>query len=245
MMHTNQHFDWDALTPGSWYARRGHRWLDWLFLTLLLPPALPLMFVIGLANLVVFRDPRKILFLQDRTGWRGVTFRIIKFRTMKQAHTGNHGSWASGEDHLRVTRLGKFLRNSHMDELPQLINILIGQMSFIGPRPEMIEIEAWANEAVSGFSSRLAIRPGVAGLAQITQGYTGRDVGAYSRKLEINLEYLEQMCLALDVSIFLRTIHWMVRGKGWEWNLPSSATELRPTRSSTVRHPRPLERKAG
>jgi lipopolysaccharide/colanic/teichoic acid biosynthesis glycosyltransferase len=245
MTHLNRQPDWENLIPGRWYARRGHRWLDWVLLCLLLPPALPLMLAVGLTNLIVLRNPREVLFFQDRVGWRGVTFRIIKFRTMKEAPGSNHGSWANGEDQLRVTRFGRFLRNTHLDELPQLFNILLGQMSFIGPRPEMVEIESWANEAVPGFSSRLVIRPGVAGLAQITQGYTGRDLEAYTRKLEINLKYLEQLSFALDLSIFVRTIHWMVCGKGWQWNSPPGAINSGQPRSAAAPEPRPLERKAG
>ena len=218
--------------PRSWYARHGHRWLDRLLLLLLLPPALPLMALIALANLLVFGDPRRILFCQPRIGWRGRPFQILKFRTMKEAGASAMGSWSNGSDHLRVTRLGRFLRNTHLDELPQLFNILFGDMSFIGPRPEMVEIEDWATAEIPEFGQRLAIRPGVAGLAQITQGYTGRDVEAYREKLAINQRYLHEMSLALDLEIVLRTIVWMVRGKGWSWNRGGqpSAEAARPPR---------------
>ena len=195
-----------------------------MLLLLLLPPALPLMLCIAAMNLCVFGDPRQIFFLQPRIGWKGRPFQIFKFRTMKESSGSAIGSWSSGADHLRVTRFGRFLRNTHLDELPQLFNILLGEMSFIGPRPEMVEIEAWASVEVPGFSERLAIRPGVAGLAQITQGYTGRDVDAYAQKLEINQHYLEHMSFGLDVRIVLRTIVWMIRGKGWDWNHASQTS---------------------
>ncbi|MFT7487121.1 MAG: lipopolysaccharide/colanic/teichoic acid biosynthesis glycosyltransferase [Candidatus Paceibacteria bacterium] len=210
--------DWNDFIPKGGYAQRGRRVLDWILLALLLPPALALMFVIGVANLIVFRNLSQVLFLQTRIGWRGRPFQMFKFRTMKETDETEIGSWSGGNDYLRVTQLGRILRNTHMDELPQLFNILIGEMSFIGPRPEMVEIEAWASQAISGFSERLAIRPGVAGLAQITQGYTGRDVDAYREKLEINRFYLNHMSLTLDLSIVVRTAIWMVRGKGWQWN---------------------------
>jgi len=235
-------FDWEQRLPNSWYARRGHRWLDRLLLCLLLPPALPLMALISLINLAAFREVRRIFFVQPRIGWRGQPFQMFKFRTMAQPRSSEMGSWESGEDVLRVTTFGRFLRNTHLDELPQLFNILRGEMSFIGPRPEMVEVEDWALESIPRFSERLAIRPGVAGLAQVTQGYTGRDTKAYARKLAINLEYIERMSLAFDLEIVLRTIVWMLRGKGWEWK-PVHVDE--PTVPKTVAPTVGLRRRAG
>jgi lipopolysaccharide/colanic/teichoic acid biosynthesis glycosyltransferase len=95
--------------------------------------------------------------------------------------------------------------------------VLRGEMSFIGPRPEMLEVEQWASEHVPNFVQRLAIKPGITGLAQVTQGYTGRDVGAYAKKLAINLAYIERMSLRFDLEILARTGLWMLRGKGWDW----------------------------
>jgi len=210
--------------------------LDWLLLVLLLPPAVPLMVLIAVGNTLAFRDPRRVFFSQPRAGWRGQPFTMLKFRTMDEAPCAM-GSWSNGIDHLRVTRFGRFLRNTHLDELPQLFNILAGDMSFIGPRPEMMEIEQWAGEHIPGFSERLAIRPGVAGLAQVTQGYTGQDLEAYAEKLEINRAYMRDMSLALDLSIVLRTIVWMVRGKGWSWSrgrvarMPADETDLRRSKA--------------
>lgn len=211
--------------PARWYARHGHRWFDRLLLLLLLPPAIPLMIAIACANAVVFRSLRQVFYLQPRIGHRGRPFQIFKFRTMKEVGTSAMGSWSNGTDHLRVTRFGRFLRNTHLDELPQIFNILRGEMSFIGPRPEMVEVEIWASEHVPGFSERLAVRPGVAGFAQITQGYTGRSVAAYNEKLAINRDYIQRLSLGLDLSIFFRTIVWMLRGKGWEWNQVSAVLE--------------------
>jgi lipopolysaccharide/colanic/teichoic acid biosynthesis glycosyltransferase len=202
--------------------------LDRLLLLLLLPPALQLMLVIAALNLAVFRDPRKVFFLQDRIGWRGRPFRIIKFRTMNEAPTNEVDSWADGSDRLRVTPLGRLLRNSHLDEVPQIFNILLGEMSFIGPRPEMSEVEAWASAEIPGFGERLAIRPGIAGLAQVTQGYTGRDVDAYREKLEINRRYMGEMGLFSDLIIVLRTMIWMVLGKGWSWNQSGRSRLISP-----------------
>jgi len=209
--------EWDARLPARWYARGGRRILDWVLLAVLLPPALAVMVVVGLANLCVFRDPRQVFFSQPRIGWRGRPFRILKFRTMKETRDSAHGSWSSGKDHLRVTRFGRFLRNTHLDELPQLINVLRGEMGFIGPRPEMVEIEAWASQEIPGFGERLALRPGITGQAQITQGYTGRDAEAYAEKSAINEAYVRDVSLWLDLRLVVGTVAWMLRGKGWDW----------------------------
>lgn len=211
------------LVPETWYARRGRRGFDLAVLSLLFVPTLPVMAAIALVNLVLFRDPHRVFFTQPRIGWRGRPFRIFKFRTMREARSCEVRSWSSGDDRLRVTRFGRLLRNTHLDELPQLFNVLIGDMGFIGPRPEMIEIEAWADAEIPGFTARLAIRPGITGLAQVTQGYTGRDLVAYLEKLELNEQYLRQQSLALDLELVVRTILWMLRGRGWGWKESAAA----------------------
>lgn len=207
--------DWPALEPRSFYARLGRPCFLSLILLLGLPLAIAAAALIAPFNLVVFGSFSGVFFLQQRIGYRGRVFSIWKFRTMREARRSSHDSWGSGEDGLRVTRFGRFLRSSHLDELPQLVNVLKGDMSLIGPRPEMIEVEVWAAEHVPGFTERLAIRPGLTGLAQITQGYTGNDATAYGEKLVINREYLRSMSFALDVSIVMRTAVWMLSGRGW------------------------------
>jgi lipopolysaccharide/colanic/teichoic acid biosynthesis glycosyltransferase len=208
--------DWDALAPRHAYARIGRPLLDAAILCAVAVPALAIGSLVLLVNAIVFRSVCKAFFVQPRIGLRGRVFHLVKFRTMREAPHGNFESWSRG-DRARVTAFGTFLRNAHLDELPQLINVLRGEMSFIGPRPEMIEVEHWASEHVPGFVERLAIRPGITGLAQITQGYTGRDVDAYREKLAINRDYIERMSLAFDLAIIARTVAWMLRGKGWDW----------------------------
>lgn len=209
--------DWDALAPRGAYARRVRPLLDLILLLPVLPVALALGLPVFLVNLAVFRDPRRVFFVQPRVGYRGRTFRIVKFRTMREPKTDSFSSWGGGDDRLRVTRFGRFLRNTHLDELPQVLNVLRGDMSFIGPRPEMVEVEEWARARIPGFSSRLAVKPGITGFAQITQGYTGRDVEAYTEKLRVNDRYRRELSLRLDLAILLRTAAWMARGRGWQW----------------------------
>ena len=195
-------------------GRDSARVLDWILMAGCALPALVLMAAIAVGNGIVFREPRKIFFRQRRMGWRGESFTLIKFRTMRDELD------ASGErlpDADRVTRFGKFLRNTHLDELPQLWNILCGEMSFIGPRPEMDSIHAWASERIEGFDARLAVRPGITGLAQTTQGYTGLDEEAYREKLRLDLISIQDRSLRFQTKVLIRTAVWMVRGKGWRW----------------------------
>lgn len=207
--------DWVALEPRGAYARIGRPIFLGALVVLGLPFALLLAAIVAPINAIQFRSLRRVFFLQPRVGRRGEVFHIWKFRTMREASRGSHASWSSGEDALRVTRFGRFLRSSHLDELPQVWNVLRGDMSLIGPRPEMIEVESWAAEHAPGFAERLVIRPGLTGLAQITQGYTGNDAAAYAEKLAINREYLATLSFANDARIVLGTIAWMLRGRGW------------------------------
>ncbi|MBI5433369.1 MAG: sugar transferase [Planctomycetes bacterium] len=215
--------DWESLEPRGFYPSTGRALFHGALLAVVLPVVLALGLVIAAIQLVVFKSPSRIFYTQPRAGRRGEAFRIFKFRTMRDARGTVYDSWSHGLDQQRVTRFGRFLRNSHLDELPQMLNVLRGEMSLIGPRPEMVEIEAWAAEHVPGFSKRLVLKPGITGYAQITQGYTGRCVEAYTEKLRLNESYLERISFAADLSILFGTIAWMARGRGWRWNQPRAA----------------------
>lgn len=210
--------DWDGLAPRGAWIRVGHPGMNGLLLVAAAVPALLLGAAVAVASAIAFRSPRRIFFVQPRVGLRGRVFRLVKFRTMREPVTTHFEAWIDG-DRARVTRFGRFLRSTHLDELPQLINVLRGEMSFIGPRPEMMEVEAWACERIPGFLERLAIKPGITGLAQVVQGYTACDVSAYQRKLELNRSYLRRCSPALDLEILARTFLWMARGRGWKWNV--------------------------
>lgn len=209
--------DWTTNTPQGTYARFGRRCVDVALLIGCFPFAIAPALLIATINAFVTGSARKVFYVQERVGLCGKIFLIYKFRTMRDVAESDMQSWSSGQDQQRVTRFGRFLRSSHLDELPQLINVAKGDMSFIGPRPEMVAIEEWAAEAVPGFITRLSIRPGITGFAQITQGYTPRDQEAYQHKLDLCLSYNETMSLAVDVSILWHTAIWMLRGKGWQW----------------------------
>jgi lipopolysaccharide/colanic/teichoic acid biosynthesis glycosyltransferase len=198
--------EWDELEPAGVYARTLRAPLLVLAALAMLPCALLLALPIALVNLAL-HGPRRILFAQLRVGRRGRLFVLYKFRTLRDV---------PGADHARATPFGRFLRNTHLDELPQLLNVLRGDMCLIGPRPEMVATERWAALHCPAFRERLVLLPGLTGYAQITQGYThGGDAHAYDRKHELNRHYRERLGFALDCAILARTVVWMLRGRGW------------------------------
>ncbi|MFT7676569.1 MAG: lipopolysaccharide/colanic/teichoic acid biosynthesis glycosyltransferase [Planctomycetota bacterium] len=234
--------DPELTRPQGGYALWGSRLFSLVAVCLGAPIALAASLLVACANLLVFRDPRKVLYTQSRMGYRGQAFKIYKFRTMYEA-ADCFGSWSGGVDQQRVTKLGRFLRSSHLDEIPQLWNVLRGDMNLIGPRPEMLEIHVWAEDEVHGFANRLDVRPGITGLAQVTQGYTGRSAEAYAEKLAIDERYIQQQSLRFDLSVACQTVVWMIRGKGWSWNqtqAPETAAAL-PEACDEPAQPNPRE----
>lgn len=209
--------DWLSLEPSGLYARFLKPLATLTLLLVALPVSLLVMLPIALCNWAAFGDRRLIFFTQERVGQYGRIFQIYKFRTMRPVAGGDFESWSKG-DQNRVTLFGRFLRSTHLDEVPQILNILRGDMNFIGPRPEMVPIHNWACREVPGFERRLALRPGITGLAQITQGYAGQCPDAYAEKLAADERYRQNLSLCLEASILVRTAIWMLRGRGWKWN---------------------------
>ena len=208
---------WDQLEIPSVYARWVRPVLTLTILLFALPASLLVMAPIALINWFATGDHRLIFFTQERVGQYGHVFRIYKFRTMRPVtESGDFEAWSRG-DKNRVTPFGRFLRSTHLDEVPQILNILLGDMNFIGPRPEMVAVHNWACREVPGFERRLALRPGITGLAQITQGYAGQCPEAYAEKLAGDERYREGLSFAMDVRILVATAFWMVRGRGWNW----------------------------
>lgn len=205
--------DWNALAPRSAYVRLGRPVLRLALFALALPVVLTLGLPIALWNALEF-GPRRIFFRQQRVGLHGRPFRIVKFRTM-HGDDGECDTWRARGDGARVTRAGRWLRRTHLDELPQLWNIFLGEMDFIGPRPEMLAIDAWARARIPHFAERHAVRPGVTGLAQVTQGYAPRELAAYRRKLMLDRVSLACASFALDLEILARTVLWVARARGW------------------------------
>lgn len=166
--------------------------------------------VIFLAALVVrLTSPGPAFYSQTRLGRKGKPYRIHKIRTMiHNAERTSGPRWAAPQD-PRITRVGWFLRRTHIDELPQLWNVLRGHMSLVGPRPERPEFVPHLEEAIPGYRSRLLVRPGVTGLAQI-QLPADTDLTSVRRKLAHDLYYVEHCSLWLDLRILVCTACYLV-----------------------------------
>jgi exopolysaccharide biosynthesis polyprenyl glycosylphosphotransferase len=149
-------------------------------------------------------------YRQTRVGQYGRIFTMLKLRTMRVDAEAGEPQWAQGDD-PRQTRVGRILRRTRLDELPQLLNILMGEMSFVGPRPERPEFVATLEKAIPYYAWRHAVRPGLSGWAQINYPY-GSSVEDSVRKLEYDLYYIRNFSLATDLFIVLRTIAAAMRG---------------------------------
>ena len=169
--------------------------------------ALPLL--VCIAGLVWICDGRPVFYRQTRVGQGGRLFRIWKFRTMlRDAEHRTGAVWCSTDD-PRVTRLGSWLRSSHLDELPQFFNVLQGDMNLIGPRPERPEfVEELARELPS-YLQRIRVAPGITGLAQLRTGYD-RSLADVRRKVAIDLEYVRSASLRLDLQLLAQTVVYIV-----------------------------------
>ncbi|MEA2113534.1 MAG: sugar transferase [Patescibacteria group bacterium] len=153
-----------------------------------------------------------VFYKQRRIGQDGQIFKVIKFRSMIEEAEKDGAQWADQQDH-RITRVGRFMRKTRIDELPQLWNVLIGQMSFIGPRPERIEFAQRLEKEIPYYQIRHIIRPGLTGWAQVNFRY-GASVKDSIEKLQYELYYIKRRSLVLDISILLRTIKIILGGLG-------------------------------
>ena len=162
-------------------------------------------------NLVANRGP--LLFKQDRVGRGGTIFKIRKFRTMSPSTTvGGAGQWTA-EDDPRITPFGKFMRVTHIDELPQVINILKGELSIVGPRPEQPHYVDQLNEKLPFYNMRHLVRPGLTGWAQVKYGYASDERDAL-QKLQYEFFYLRRQGIWFDLRIMFRTIRSTLGGEG-------------------------------
>jgi len=178
-------------------------------LTVAVLPLLAIILAI-VAAWVRYDSPGPVFFVQNRVGRRGRVFRMFKFRTM---HHGVQGPSFTATSDPRITRAGAFLRRCRFDELPQMFNVLKGDMSWVGPRPEALSLEQGYVRDIQHFALRGIVRPGVTGWAQINQGYA-HEADAMRSKLEYDLYYLKHCSLWLDLVIVLRTFAVVFRGTG-------------------------------
>ncbi len=157
-------------------------------------------------------SPGPIFFRQTRVGLRGRPFSVIKFRTMRQDAEANGAVWATKND-SRVTSLGRFMRKTRLDEIPQLWNVLRGEMGFVGPRPERPEFVEWLNAEIPFYELRHIIRPGITGWAQVRYRY-GASLEETKQKLEYDLYYVKHLSVGLDLLIMFETIKTIVLRRG-------------------------------
>jgi sugar transferase (PEP-CTERM system associated) len=170
----------------------------------------PIILLLALAIRLDSKGP--IIFRQTRVGLRGKCFQVLKFRTMRTDAEVAGAQWATDND-PRATRLGRFLRRYRLDELPQFINVIRGEMSLVGPRPERPEFVEELRKQISYYDERHSVRPGITGWAQ-TQYRYGSSVEDAARKLEYDLFYLKNMSIFFDCTIILDTVGIMFSGSG-------------------------------
>jgi len=171
----------------------------------------PLMLMIALFIKIDSRGP--VFYRQKRVGFHGRKVNIFKFRSMvtdAEKHTGP--VWALKNDN-RITRMGNIMRPLRVDEWPQLINVLMGDMSFVGPRPERPHFVARFRKEIPLYGLRLTVNPGITGLAQVRHNYD-RDVNDVKKKLEYDLDYINNISLRTDMKIFLKTILTVLKKEG-------------------------------
>lgn len=186
------------------------RLMDIVIASLLLVISLPLTIIFAI--LIKLEDNGPIFYSQDRAGLYGKTIMIHKFRSMKIDAEKGGPQWATKNDN-RITKIGKYLRRSRIDEIPQLFCVLKGDMSMVGPRPERQFFIDKLKEEIPIYMSRLKMKPGLTGWAQVKQQYD-TSIESVETKLKLDLYYFENMSLLLDIQILIRTIWVVISGKG-------------------------------
>lgn len=196
------------LSP-SLFHQNFKRIIDVAFLLLISPIVIPVMVIV--AVWISLDSPGGPFYVQPRMGLGGKWFNVIKFRSMYVNHDGKNFT-EEGEDY-RITRVGKIIRKYRLDELPQFWNVLRGDMSLIGPRPESAELAKWYDEEVPFFAYRHVVRPGISGWAQVMHGYAA-GVDDMKDKLAYDFYYIKHFSLWLDLLIWYKTIRTVLTGFG-------------------------------
>lgn len=199
-------FDW-SINNSKIYYIRVKRLIDLTLAAVCLVPISPLLLLTALLIKLDSRGP--IFFRQERLGQKGKPFQIIKFRTMVQGAENNGQVWTDYND-PRITKVGKVIRKLRLDELPQLLNILRGEMSFIGPRP-LAHTDYM--DKIRFYNYRNLVKPGITGWAQVTYP-EGLTIDTTEEKLKYDLYYIKNIGLLLDLAIILKTVRTVIFGKG-------------------------------
>ena len=207
LLNTNTHFigefpilETNSLGP-AWFEEFIKRTLDITTAIIALVFFSPLILIVSL--LIVFESNLPIFFLQERAGAKGKVFKTIKFRTMIKDAEKYTGPVLSNENDPRITRIGKFLRKTGIDEIPQFINVLKGEMSVVGPRPERPEIISEIKKIIPEYDLRLNVKPGITGFAQLTGKYDT----PFDKKLAMDMLYAKQkFTIVADLFVMLNTL---------------------------------------
>lgn len=194
-------------SPGLTWTKR---LLDVVVSLIALLLCLPLFVVVAVATLLESGGP--VLFRQERTGLRGRPFDMLKFRSMYNDAEKEGPQWAATQD-SRITRVGRWIRKFRIDELPQVINVLRGEMSIVGPRPERPHFVAMLEEEIPLYGLRHSVRPGITGWAQVRYQY-GASVEETKTKLEYDLFYIKHLSIMLDLAVLFETLKVMLSGRG-------------------------------
>ncbi len=204
-----------SVVPSSIYSRT-KRILDVSVLVLFSPFIIGTIFLVAAIIKLSTRD--RVFFFQERVGFRGKTFTVVKFRTMVSTEFDDGNSdqlinYMTMENDARVTRVGRFLRRYRLDELPQVLNIVRGEMSWIGPRPEAELLSCWYDMEIPFYGYRHMVRPGITGWAQVNQGHVV-DVNEVKEKLYYDFYYIKHFSIWLDLLIVARTLRTLFIGNG-------------------------------
>ncbi|PGZ10937.1 capsular biosynthesis protein [Bacillus cereus] len=183
------------------------RLFDIIFSLILLLVTIPIM--LFFCVMIILETSGAPLYLQDRLGINGKKFKVFKLRSMVNDAEKNGPQWASEND-PRITKVGLFIRKTRIDELPQLINILKGDMSFVGPRPEREYFYKQFDAYIPEFKDRLLVKPGLTGWAQINGGYNLDP----EEKLKLDMEYIELKTMRMDIHILCKTVLIVLNGNG-------------------------------
>ena len=179
-----------------------------IFLSFLFLFVIPFMLVIN-----HFYNSGRLFYVQSRLGLNGKIFKLYKFRSMIESAEDSGIKWSSQSDE-RVTQFGKFIRSTRIDEIPQVINLILGDINLIGPRAERPEFHKIISDVVPNFSDRLIVKPGITGLAQIKSGYTNDIFGA-KKKLKQDIIYISKRSISLDFYILIQTFITILSRKGF------------------------------
>ncbi|WP_088291053.1 sugar transferase [Bacillus mycoides] len=181
--------------------------LDFMFSSVGLIVLMPVILIFSI--LIVLESPGSPFYLQERLGLNGKRFRVIKLRSMRNDAEKNGAKWAEKND-PRVTKMGLFIRKTRIDELPQLFNILKGEMSLVGPRPERPIFTEKFERDIPGFKKRLEVKPGLTGWAQVNGGYEITP----KEKLNLDVYYINHASIILDFKIIIKTVRVVITGDG-------------------------------